>query len=166
MVKSQEVPFTTIPSSVSNQEVPITTIPSSVSNQESPIRNQISDRSSSSHEDSVAAFGELNSIDGLNAGSPRGNTSSWLEYSTLMGNTLPLKSKVTYLKAYAELETYLKKENQFTAGVMPSEHAMMNYFFFLKNVRHLAPSTIWYFLFITLLIRIFIFGCRIRSLAI
>ena len=87
---------------------------------------------------------ELNSIDGLNITDPRGNDSHWLEYSTLMGNTLPLKSKLTYLKSYSELETYLKRENQFVAGVIPSEHAILNYFHFLKNVRHLAPTTIWY----------------------
>ena len=75
---------------------------------------------------------------------PRGTESHWLEYNTLMGNTLPLKSKVVYLKAYADLENYLRKENQFVHGVIPSEHAMLNYFFFLKNVRQLAPSTIWY----------------------
>ena len=76
---------------------------------------------------------------------PKGNESHWLEYATLMGNTLPVKSKVVYMKAYAELETYLRKENQFVQGVIPSEHALLNYFFFLKNVRQLAPSTIWYY---------------------
>ena len=72
---------------------------------------------------------ELNSIDGLNIDVPRGNDSNWLEYSTLMGNTLPLKSRITYLKSYSELETYLKKENKFVAGVIPSEHVILNYFF-------------------------------------
>ena len=76
----------------------------------------------------------------------RGNDSHWLDYGTLMGNTLPSKSKVVYMKAYSELETYLRKENQFIQGVIPSEHCMLNYFFFLKNVRQLAPSTIWFYI--------------------
>ena len=128
---------------VQDQPAPVVTIPVSSSNHESLIRNQIS--VGSSQEESVAVVGELNIIDGLNVGVSRGNDSTWLEYSTLMGTTLPSKSKAIYLKAYSELETYLKNENQFIVGVMPSEHAIMNYFHFLKNVRRLAPSTIWYF---------------------
>jgi hypothetical protein len=77
----------------------------------------------------------------------QGNPSHWLEYPSLMGNTLPLKSRIVYLKAYQELEDYLKKQNQFVIGVAPSEHAMLNFFYYLKNVRHQAPSTIWYFMF-------------------
>ena len=77
-----------------------------------------------------------------------GNSSHWLEYSSLMGNTLPLKSRVVYLKAYKELEDYLKKENQFVIGVAPSEHAMLNFFHYLKTVRLQAPSTIWYITFV------------------
>ena len=75
----------------------------------------------------------------------RGNASHWLEYSTLMGNTLPSKSKIVYLKAYGELENYLRKEKKFINGVAPSEHAMLNFFFYLKNDRLQAPSTIWFF---------------------
>ena len=78
----------------------------------------------------------------------QGNPSHWLEYSSLMGNTLPLKSRVVYLKAYKELEDYLKKENQFVIGVAPSEHAMLNFFHYLKTVRLQAPSTIWYITFV------------------
>ena len=73
----------------------------------------------------------------------RGKETHWLEYSTLMGNTLPSKSKIVYLKAYGELENYLRKENKFINGVAPSEHAMLNFFFYLKNDRQQAPSTIW-----------------------
>ena len=59
---------------------------------------------------------------------PKGNESHWLEYATLMGNTLPVKSKVVYMKAYAELETYLRKENQFVQGACSFE-----LFFFLEK---------------------------------
>ena len=81
----------------------------------------------------VAPSDELNSIDGLNASVSRGNDSNWLEYSTLMGNTLPLKSKLVYLKSYSDLETYLKNEKKIVAGVVPSEHAMLKYFFFFEK---------------------------------
>ena len=92
---------------------------------------------------------------------PKGNESHWLEYAVLMGNTLPSKSKITYLKAYSDLETYLRKENQFVQGVIPSEHALLNYFFYLKNIRQLAPSTIWYFS-VSALLKSFIKSCVLR----
>ena len=74
-----------------------------------------------------------------------GKTSEWHDYRALMGNTLPSKSKPVYMRAYADLETYLRKENQLMVGIIPSEHAMLNYFFYLKNVKKFAPSTIWYY---------------------
>ena len=49
------------------------------------------------------------------------------------------------LKAYQELEDYLKK-NRFVNGVAPSEHAMLNLLLF-KNVWLQALSNIWYFMF-------------------
>ena len=86
---------------------------------------------------------EVSVSQGLESAIDRGNDSHWLDYATLMGNTLPSKSKIIYLKAYGELENYLRKENQFVNGVVPSEHAMLNFFFYLKNDRQQAPSTIW-----------------------
>ena len=92
---------------------------------------------------SVSADLEVSASQGRESAIDRGNSSHWLDYSTLMGNTLPSKSKIVYMKAYGELENYLRKENQFVNGVVPSEHAMLNFFFHLKNDRQQAPSTIW-----------------------
>ena len=74
----------------------------------------------------------------------RGKSDHWLDFEDLMSKTLPHRSKILYLKAYSDLEAYLRKENELVEGVIPSQHEMMNYFHYLKNVKLFAPSTIWY----------------------
>ena len=93
----------------------------------------------------VSSLVEVSDSQVRESANERGNVSQWLDYATLMGNTLPSKSKIVYMKAYGELENYLRKENQFINGVVPSEHAMLNFFHHLKNDRQQAPSTIWFF---------------------
>ena len=79
-------------------------------------------------------------VDGVHASSPEGK---WLTYGELMLDSYPAKSKMIYLKAYKHFERYLKSQKQFVENVVPSEIQILNYFYFLKNEKHLAPTTLW-----------------------
>ena len=37
----------------------------------------------------------------------------------------------------------MKSQKQFVANVVPTEIQILNYFHYLKNVKHLAPTTLW-----------------------
>ena len=83
---------------------------------------------------------EEEEVDGVQASNPEGN---WLTYGELMLDSYPAKSKMIYLKAYKNFERYLKSQKQFVENVVPSEIQVLNYFYFLKNEKHLAPTTLW-----------------------
>ena len=67
----------------------------------------------------------------------------WLTYSELMLDSYPAKSKIIYLKAYKMFERFLKSKKQFVANVAPTEIQILNYFYFLKHEKNLAPTTLW-----------------------
>jgi hypothetical protein len=68
---------------------------------------------------------------------------NWLSYENLMAETYPVKSKEVYLTAYRDFELFLKSEDQFEQGVIPTETMILNYFRYLKVVKHWQPTTIW-----------------------
>jgi len=78
-------------------------------------------------------------------GAPQGGPlqGNWLSYENLMAETYPAKSKEVYLAAYRDFELFLKSEDQFEKGVRPTETMILNYFRYLKVVKHWQPTTIW-----------------------
>ena len=68
---------------------------------------------------------------------------NWLSYSELMLDSYPAKSKIIYLKAYKMFERYLKSKKQFVANVAPTEIQILNYFYYLRHEKNLAPTTLW-----------------------
>jgi hypothetical protein len=78
-------------------------------------------------------------------GAPQGGPlqGNWLSYENLMAETYPAKSKEVYLAAYRDFELFLKSEDQFEKGVIPTETMILNYFRYLKVVKHWQPTTIW-----------------------
>ena len=67
----------------------------------------------------------------------------WLSYSELMLDSYPAKSKIIYLKAYKMFERYLKSKKQFVPNVAPTEIQILNYFYYLRHEKNLAPTTLW-----------------------
>ena len=80
-----------------------------------------------------------------NGDNPDSNSegNDWLTYSELMLDSYPAKSKIIYLKAYKMFERFLKSKKQFVANVAPTEIQILNYFYFLKHEKNLAPTTLW-----------------------
>jgi hypothetical protein len=78
-------------------------------------------------------------------GAPQGGPlqGNWLSYENLMAETYPAKSKEVYLAAYRDFELFLKSEDQYEKGVRPTETMILNYFRYLKVVKHWQPTTIW-----------------------
>ena len=60
-----------------------------------------------------------------------------------MMDSYPAKSKIIYLKAYKMFERFLKSKKQFVANVAPTEIQILNYFYFLRHEKKLAPTTLW-----------------------
>jgi len=91
-----------------------------------------------------AGAGDGDTVASSNPGSPAASTTgNWKSYETLMKETYPSKSKTLYLSAYVEFEKFLKAEKQFVADVVPAEVSFLNYFDYLKSVKHWASTTIW-----------------------
>ena len=67
----------------------------------------------------------------------------WLSYSELMLDSYPAKSKIIYLKAYKMFERYLKSKKQFVPNMAPTEIQILNYFYYLRHEKNLAPTTLW-----------------------
>ena len=80
-----------------------------------------------------------------NGDNPESNSegNDWLTYSELMLDSYPAKSKIIYLKAYKMFERFLKSKKQFVPNVAPTEIQILNYFYFLKHEKNLAPTTLW-----------------------
>ena len=68
---------------------------------------------------------------------------AWRSAKEVNQDTFPLKSKEVYKDAYRQFERFLKANGHFIAGVVPSEEAFLNYFSYLKNEKHFAPTSIW-----------------------
>ena len=79
----------------------------------------------------------------VNVGHDPSSEGKWLTYDELMLDSYPAKSKIIYLKAYKTFERYLKSQKQFVQNAVPSEIQILNYFHYLKNEKHLAPTTLW-----------------------
>ena len=67
----------------------------------------------------------------------------WLQYSDLMSDSYPAKSKFVYLKAYRDFEKFLKGRNQWVANTCPTDLQVLNYFHFLRHELKHAPTTLW-----------------------
>jgi hypothetical protein len=68
---------------------------------------------------------------------------SWLQYSDLMSDSYPAKSKFVYLKAYKQLEKFLKSRNQWEPNTCPTDLQVLNYFYHLRHDLKFAPTTLW-----------------------
>ena len=68
--------------------------------------------------------------------------STWLQYSDLMSESYPVKSKFVYLKAYRDFEKFLKSRNQWVANTCPTDLQVLNYFFHLRHDLKFAPTTL------------------------
>jgi hypothetical protein len=90
-------------------------------------------------------FQDLNPAEaGVASGSnATGEGNCWLTYSELMLDSYPAKSKIVYLKAYKNFEAFLKRNGQYCSNVAPTELQVLNYFYFLKHEKNLAPTTLW-----------------------
>ena len=82
-------------------------------------------------------------LPGTSGQSDSSNEGNWLSYSELMLDSYPAKSKIVYLKAYKMFERYLKSKKQFVPNVAPSEIQILNYFYFLRHEKKMAPTTLW-----------------------
>ena len=67
----------------------------------------------------------------------------WLSYADLINESYPVKSRLVYLKAFKLFEKFLKSKNQWEENVVPSELAVLNYFYHLRNDLKWAPTTLW-----------------------
>ena len=68
---------------------------------------------------------------------------NWLNYSDLMAESYPSKSRVVYLKAFRLFEKFLKSRNQWEANTCPTDLQVLNYFYYLRNELKWAPTTLW-----------------------
>jgi len=92
-----------------------------------------------------SSSGQTDSIETGNQGpqvSVEGN-GSWLQYSDLMSDSYPAKSKFVYLKAYRDFEKFLKARNQWVSNTVPSDLHVLNYFHYLRHELKYAPTTLW-----------------------
>ncbi len=67
----------------------------------------------------------------------------WLQYSDLMSDSYPAKSKFVYLKAYRDFEKFLKARNQWEPNTCPTDLQVLNYFHYLRHELKHAPTTLW-----------------------
>jgi len=84
--------------------------------------------------------GNASGNDSLTNVSREGN---WLNYSDLMSESYPAKSKLVYLKAYKLFEKFLKSKNQWQPNTVPTDLQVLNYFYYLKNELKWAPTSLW-----------------------
>ena len=82
-------------------------------------------------------------LPGPSGQSDSSNEGNWLSYNELMLDSYPAKSKIIYMKAYKMFERYLKSKKQFVPNAAPSEIQILNYFYFLRHEKKLAPTTLW-----------------------
>jgi len=76
-------------------------------------------------------------------GSEISREGNWLQYSDLMSDSYPAKSKFVYLKAYRDFEKFLKSRNQWVANSCPTDLQVLNYFHYLRHDLKYAPTSLW-----------------------
>ncbi len=105
--------------------------------------NKTSDGKAENSNEAGPAQNALNNAGNQGASVSVEGNGSWLQYSDLMSDSYPAKSKFVYLKAYRDFEKFLKSRNQWLPNTVPSDLHVLNYFHHLRHELKYAPTTLW-----------------------